>query len=68
MNRKTGAVRVDDAKETEVEDPDALEATRRLTLAWLNKTFGLGIGDWRRSQSALREGMVAIATVIEKKS
>lgn len=55
-----------DAKETEVEDPDALEATRRLTLAWLNKTFGLRIDDWMRSQFALREGMEAIATAIEK--
>ncbi|MDR7126441.1 dienelactone hydrolase [Pseudotabrizicola sp. 4114] len=53
-----------DAKETEVEDPDALEATRRLTLAWLNKTFGLRTEDWPLSQVALVESPAAIATAI----
>lgn len=61
-----GGIAGPDAKETEVEDPDALEATRRLTLAWLNKTFGLRTDDWIRSQLALGQGMAAIATVIEK--
>ncbi len=35
-----------DAKETETEAPDALEATRRLTLAWLQTVLGGEEGAW----------------------
>jgi predicted dienelactone hydrolase len=35
-----------DAKETEIEAPDALEATRRLTLAWLQTVLGGDEGAW----------------------
>ncbi len=35
-----------DAKETETEAPDALEATRRLTLAWLQTVLGGDEGAW----------------------
>ena len=43
-----------DAKESEVEDPDALEATRRLTLAWLRRTFAIEQDSWMQSQTALQ--------------
>lgn len=38
-----------DAKETELEHPDALEATRRLTLAWLHQALGGDGANWTRS-------------------
>jgi predicted dienelactone hydrolase len=52
-----------DARETETEDPDALEATRRLTLAWLRSTFGIEPAAWTLSQSALKESAAAIAEI-----
>ena len=52
-----------DAKETEVEDPEALEATRRLTLAWLRSTFSVEPDAWTQSRAALRDGAAAIATI-----
>lgn len=53
-----------DAKETETEDPDALETTRRLTLAWLRRALSLEQDTWRLSQAALREGAAGLATLI----
>ena len=50
-----------DARETEAEDPDALEATRRLTLAWLRSTFAIEPAAWAQSQSALNESAASIA-------
>ncbi|WP_339694124.1 dienelactone hydrolase [Celeribacter baekdonensis] len=55
-----------DARETEAEDPDALEATRRLTLAWLRSTFAIEPAAWDQSQSALRENAASIAEIISK--
>lgn len=55
-----------DAKETEAENPDALEATRRLTLAWLRTKFGIGSQDWTKSQSALRNTASTLAQVMAK--
>lgn len=55
-----------DARETEAEDPDALEATRRLTLAWLRSTFAIEPAAWDSGQSALRENASSIAKVISK--
>lgn len=55
-----------DARETETEDPDALEATRRLTLAWLKSTFAIEPSAWAQSQSALRENAASIAEIISK--
>lgn len=55
-----------DAKETEVESPDALEATRRLTLAWLRGQFLSGTEDWARCRDALRGDASATAELVEK--
>ncbi len=55
-----------DAKETEAENPDALEATRRLTLAWLRTKFGMGPEDWTKSRSALRNTASTLARVMAK--
>jgi predicted dienelactone hydrolase len=55
-----------DARETEAEKPDALEATRRLTLAWLRSTFTIEASAWAQSQSALRESAASIAVIISK--
>lgn len=52
-----------DAKETEVEDPDALEATRRLTLAWLRRLFAIEQDAWIQSQTALQGSADAIANI-----
>lgn len=55
-----------DARETEAEDPDALEATRRLTLAWLRSTFAIEPAAWAQSQSALNESAASIAEITSK--
>ncbi|WP_333830169.1 alpha/beta hydrolase family protein [Pararhodobacter sp.] len=52
-----------DAKETEVEDPDALEATRRLTLAWLRSVFAIDPDAWSLSTTALRDSAATIAAI-----
>jgi predicted dienelactone hydrolase len=55
-----------DARETEAEDPDALEATRRLTLAWLRSTFAIEPAAWTQSQSALKESAASIAEITSR--
>ena len=55
-----------DARETETENPDALEATRRLTLAWLRSRFAIEHAAWDKSQSALRENAASMAELILK--
>lgn len=45
-----------DAKETEVESPDHLEATKRLTLAWLRTVMGEDVGAWSLACNALDDG------------
>jgi predicted dienelactone hydrolase len=55
-----------DARETEVEDPEALEATRRLILAWLGSMFSIEQSAWTQSQAALRDSAAAIAKITEK--
>ncbi len=52
-----------DARETEAEDPEALEATRRLTLAWLRSMLCIEQDAWTQSQAALRDRAAAIATM-----
>ncbi|MGO4852311.1 alpha/beta hydrolase family protein [Phaeovulum sp. W22_SRMD_FR3] len=52
-----------DARETEAEDPDALEATRRLTLAWLRSRFDIDPAAWTHCQSALRERASTLAEI-----
>lgn len=55
-----------DARETEAEDPDALEATRRLTLAWLRSTFAIEPAAWTQSQSALKGSAASIAEITSR--
>lgn len=50
-----------DARETNVENPEALEASRRLTLAWLRSQFAIEQEEWAQSQAALRESASAFA-------
>ncbi|WP_394199244.1 alpha/beta hydrolase family protein [Litoreibacter albidus] len=52
-----------DARETETEDPDALEATRRLTLAWLRTRLSIDATAWVQSQSALEQNAASIAEI-----
>lgn len=63
-----GGIAGHDARETEVEDPEALEATRRLTLAWLRSLFSIEQNAWTQSQAALRDSVAAIAKVTVKGS
>ncbi|WP_424932046.1 alpha/beta hydrolase family protein [Amaricoccus macauensis] len=55
-----------DARETDAESPDALEATRRLTLAWLRSTFVVEPAAWAHSRSALKERAAAIANITSR--
>ena len=55
-----------DAKETETEDPDALEATRRLTLAWLRQKLDVSADAWEQSRKALDESARALGQIVEK--
>ena len=57
-----------DAQETETENPDALEATRRLTLAWLKSTFGIAPNDWTRCLTTPEGSLAPLAKVIAKES
>jgi predicted dienelactone hydrolase len=61
-----GGVAGHDARETEVEDPDALEATRRLTLAWLRGRLGIEEDTWDQSRTALTKGAAALARITVK--
>ena len=55
-----------DARETEAEIPDALEATRRLTLAWLRRKFALEGDEWSGGLMALRGAAAGTGSLIEK--
>ncbi|ETX26954.1 alpha/beta hydrolase family protein [Roseivivax isoporae] len=55
-----------DARETEIEAPDALEATRRLTLAWLRSHFAIEPEAWMKAQAALRHDASALAAIVAK--
>lgn len=55
-----------DARETEAEDPDALEATRRLTLAWLRSTFSIEPAAWIQSRSALKKSAASVAEITSR--
>ncbi|RUO31858.1 dienelactone hydrolase [Aliidiomarina sedimenti] len=57
-----------DARETEAEDPEALETTRRLTLAWLRSMFSIEQDAWAKSQTALRGSAASIAKITVKES
>jgi pimeloyl-ACP methyl ester carboxylesterase len=55
-----------DARETEVEEPEALEATRRLLLAWLRSIYSNEQDAWTHSQAALLDSAAAIAKITVK--
>lgn len=55
-----------DAKETEVEAPDALEATKRMTLAWLGTALGYDTNAWSSACTALKGPATSLGTVVEK--
>jgi predicted dienelactone hydrolase len=55
-----------DAKETEAELPDALEATRRLSFAWLAKSFGIDAETWNTGRAALVGAAGDLAVLAEK--
>ncbi len=55
-----------DAKETEVEAPDALEATKRMTLAWLKTALGDDTSAWSSACAALAGPASSLGTVAEK--
>ena len=61
-----GGIAALDAKETETEAPDVLEATRRLTLAWLQTALGADEGAWPRARLSLEREAASLATVTEK--
>ncbi|TQN58195.1 dienelactone hydrolase [Agrobacterium tumefaciens] len=61
-----GGIAALDAKETETESPDVLEATRRLTLAWLQTALKADDGAWERATSALFQDAATLATVSEE--
>lgn len=50
-----------------MEDPEALEATLRLTLAWLRSVFAINQNTWMESWNALRDSAGTITTITEKK-
>jgi hypothetical protein len=52
--------------ETKVGDPDTLDATRCLTLAWLRSKFSVGPDAWTQIKAALRSNAAAIATISER--
>lgn len=55
-----------DAKETEVEAPDALEATKRMTLAWLSTTLGHDTSAWSSARAAITGSASSLGNLIEK--
>lgn len=55
-----------DAKETEAEVPDALEATRRLSFAWLCRSFGISAETWDTGRAALVGAARDLAVLVEK--
>lgn len=55
-----------DAKETEVEAPEALEATKRMTLAWLKTELGEDTDAWSLARTALTGPATSLGTVVEK--
>lgn len=55
-----------DAKETEAEVPDALEATRSLTFAWLSRSLGIEADTWDKGRTALSGAAAELATLAEK--
>lgn len=57
-----------DAKETDAEVPDALEATLRLSLAWLSRSFGISAETWDTGRTALSGVAADLAVLAEKEA
>lgn len=57
-----------DAKETEMEAPEVLEATKRLTLAWLRTALAIDGHAWVGATGALKDSASSLATFVEKYS
>lgn len=57
-----------DAKETETEAPDVLEAARRLTLAWLLTALDVDADAWAKSRAALERCASLLGHVISLQS
>jgi predicted dienelactone hydrolase len=55
-----------DAKETETEAPDSLEATKRLTLAWLSTALAIDPLVWAKASAAIVDAASALGHVIHK--
>jgi len=53
-----------DAKETEIEAPDSLEAARRLTLAWLRTALDIDPDAWPAAIAALDGRAEALAQIV----
>lgn len=62
-----GGIAALDAKETETEAPDVLEATRRLTLAWLQSVLGADEEAWPQARLSLEREAAPLATLTEKR-
>lgn len=57
-----------DAKETETEAPDVLEATKRLTLAWLRTALDVDPSAWAKASAAIAHASSALGHVVRKKA
>lgn len=55
-----------DAKETETEAPDVLEALKRLTLAWLQTVLDVDPDAWARGRAALERSASSLGQVITR--
>ncbi|MCO5734165.1 dienelactone hydrolase [Rhizobium sp. SSA_523] len=55
-----------DAKETEIEAPDVLEAVKRMTLAWLRTELDVDAAAWASASSALSGPAASLARLSEK--
>ena len=57
-----------DAKETETEAPDVLEALKRLTLAWLQTALDVDPDAWAKSRTALDQSSSSLGHIISGQS
>ncbi|MBY5393293.1 dienelactone hydrolase (plasmid) [Rhizobium johnstonii] len=57
-----------DAKETEIEAPDVLEATKRLTIAWLRTALHEDLSAWAKARAAVDGPAAALAHLTLRES
>ncbi|MEB2844534.1 alpha/beta hydrolase family protein [Endobacterium cereale] len=55
-----------DARETDIEAPEVLEATKRLTLAWLQTALAVDDHAWSKACAALQGSAASLATVTHR--